>query len=303
MRSFLWIALAAVHGAVAANINPDMAHNMRVLQTAMNPAVFSNYQKYLHSYTSSLSRQQAQEEAQEQRKAVEMRQQAFLKQQQMQQMQQQQQQQQQMQTPMQVPQASANPFQMQQMQQMQPMMQPVQGQALSQPMQPIPVSYLPGQQSLIPSGQQQPQQQAASVPPSPSQLEARRIMEQERKKWDSPAIFNNYKQFMKQHSAPPIPDQVQREYRVHEGQNVLCGPVPLRPIKLSQPGDLEACREKCSELVTCVGFVTDLAQTKCLFRSWDSLQTCKKRYHMIMQSDDKTVTLLKSDLILDGLNN
>merc|ERR1719262_1183358 len=138
---------------------------------------------------------------------------------------------------------------------------------------------LPGQQTQL----------RGPSPHNPVQMRERRLAEQERKKWDSPAIFNNYKQFMKQRSAPAIPDQVQKQYHVYEGKNVLCGPVPLRPIRLSQAGDLEACREKCSELVTCVGLITDLSQTKCLFRSWDSLQTCKKRYRMIMQDDGKMV--------------
>merc|ERR1719191_665616 len=227
-----------------------------------------------------MQQEQEAENAEEQEKAVKMREQVLAKQQQQQEQQQQQQ------------------------QAMQPepaQSQPVFGQTMPPSPAPVSVSYLPGQQAMLLPGQQP--QQRGPAQPSIAQKQARRAAEQERQKWSSPTIFNNYKEFMKQRSAPAIPDQVQKEYHVYEGKNVLCGPVPLRPIRLSQAGDLEACQQKCTELVTCVGFVTDLAQTKCLFRSWDSLQTCKKRYRVIMQDDGKMVTLLKNDLILDGLNN
>merc|ERR1719191_1315566 len=227
-----------------------------------------------------MQQEQEAENAEEQEKAVKMREQVLAKQQQQQEQQQQQQ------------------------QAMQPepaQSQPVFGQTMPPSPAPVTVSYLPGQQALPLPGQQP--QLRGPAQPSIAQKQARRLAEQERQKWNSPTIFNNYKEFMKQRNAPAIPDEVQKEYHVYEGKNVLCGPVPLRPIRLSQAGDLEACRQQCSELVTCVGFITDLAQTKCLFRSWDSLQTCKKRYRMIMQDDGKMVTLLKNDLILDGLNN
>lgn len=290
MWAALGMALATAHGAAVDKLTPDMAHNMRILQRAMDPGMFSNYQRYLHSYSAKLSQEQATEQAEEEQKAAQMREQVLAKQRQMQQ-------------PMQ--QAGANSP----MQPMQPMTQPMPmqsqeifGQTMPQPAAPITVSYLPGQQSIILPGQSQ-QQLRGPAPPSPAQMEARRNAERERQQWASPAIFNNYKAAMKIHSAPPIPDEVQKEYHPYEGKNVLCGPVPLRPIKLSEAGDLEACRAQCSQLVTCVGFITDLAQTKCLFRSWDSLQTCKKRYRTIMQSDEKMVTLLKNNLILDGFSN
>jgi len=291
-------------GVAYANSHP------RLLEAARSPGVFSRYQLMMKSYSDQLQKREEEKEAKEDAERRAAAQQAAAQNAARQQ-------QQQSNVNRQVVAAAAQAEAAQAaIMQSQATPANLQSMAAAQPSMPYnPAMRGAHQSQQFGAPQEQEQLSAPPVPlfgaqygallpsppqfaPTPPQFAAPQAPQQD-DGWQSPKLFSSYRRNMQKINAPELPTEVTSEYRVYDSTTNNCGPVPMRPLRLHQGENAQLCQQQCNEQANCIGFVTDMSQSMCLFRSWASLENCKKRYHRSMLQDERYTLLLKKDLILD----
>merc|ERR1719389_1458315 len=86
-------------------------------------------------------------------------------------------------------------------------------------------------------------------------------------------------------------------YSVGIGTTNMCGPVPRKPMSRVDGSISAQCASACNELgEDCVGFVVDVAESKCLFRSWESLTGCFERKGAVLDLDSQWSTYIRTSL-------